>query len=64
MDEDNYTVWASITNVMAKLNLLLDSTELHDSFKDFGRQLFSRVLSKVGWEAKPNEGLSFDTHLN
>jgi len=53
-NEDNYTVWSSISSVMTKLNLLLAYTDCHDQFKKFGKRLFSGVAQKVGWE--PVEG--------
>ncbi len=56
VDEDNYTVWASITNVVSKLGFLLAHTNCHDGFKAFGRNLFSTILGKVGWEPKAGEG--------
>jgi len=59
VDEDNYSVWASISSIMEKLNALLGNTDSHDEFKAFGRRLFSRIEEKVGWDAKDNE-----THLD
>ncbi|ODM99382.1 Puromycin-sensitive aminopeptidase [Orchesella cincta] len=61
-DETNYTVWSSISNVMSKLNLLLQYTDYHDQFKAYGRKLFSSIEEKVGWEAKPDES-HLDTML-
>jgi len=58
-DEDNYTVWHSISNVMSKLNLLLQYTDYHQQFKSYGMQLFGLIEEKLGWEAKSNE-----SHLN
>lgn len=55
--EDNFTVWSSISNVMSKLNLLLQYTEYHEQYKQFGRRLFFAIEDKLGWEAKPNESM-------
>jgi puromycin-sensitive aminopeptidase len=59
VDEDNYSVWASVSNIMGKLNVLFGNTDSHDAFKAFGRRLFARIEEKVGWDAKENE-----THLD
>jgi len=61
-NEDNYTVWSSISNVMSKLNLLLQYTDYHEQFKSYGRQLFGLIEEKLGWEAKANES-HLDTML-
>jgi puromycin-sensitive aminopeptidase len=55
VNEDNYTVWASISSIVGKLNLLMAYSDSHDEFKAFGRDLFSVVLKSVGWEPKENE---------
>jgi len=41
--------------VVSKLGFLLAHTDCHDSFKSFGRNLFSTILGKVGWEPRPGE---------
>lgn len=54
-NEDNYTVWSSINNVLSKLALLLSHTEFEDMFKAYGRQLMSGVGARLGWDPKENE---------
>lgn len=56
--EENYTVWSSISNVMTKLNLLLQYTDYHEQYKSYGRKLYHAIEGKLGWEAKPNESKS------
>jgi hypothetical protein len=58
VQEDNYTVWASISSILGKLNLLTAYTEYHHSFKAFGRTIFSEIEKQVGWEPQPNEGIN------
>jgi puromycin-sensitive aminopeptidase len=54
-NEDNYTVWTSISSSLAKLGSILSHTNLSDKFEAFGRQVFSKISEKLGWDAKPNE---------
>ncbi|OXA64356.1 Puromycin-sensitive aminopeptidase [Folsomia candida] len=61
-NEDNFTVWSSISNVMSKLNLLFAYTDYHDQFKKFGIHLFSGIADSVGWEPKEGES-HLDTML-
>ncbi len=58
-DEDNFTVWSSISSVMQKFSLLFAYTDFADTFKRYGRHLFSRIADNIGWEAKDGE-----SHLN
>jgi len=53
--EDNFTVWSSISNIMQKLNILLEYTDCHEQFQSYGRYLFSLIEDKVGWDANPSE---------
>lgn len=54
-NENNYTVWSSITNSLVKLQSLLSHTDLTEKFNEFARNLYKPVQEKLGWEAKPNE---------
>ncbi|XP_024935803.1 puromycin-sensitive aminopeptidase isoform X2 [Cephus cinctus] len=55
-DEDNYTVWSSIVNIMGKLDVLVSSHEdSHESFKAFGRSLMRTVSKRLGWNPKSGE---------
>jgi len=56
IDEDNYTVWASLSSILGKLNLLMPYTDFHKEFKDYGRDVFKEIEKKVGWEPKADEG--------
>jgi puromycin-sensitive aminopeptidase len=54
-NEQNYTVWSSITNSLVKLQALLSHTDLTEKFNAFARNLYQPVQEKLGWEAKENE---------
>lgn len=54
-NEDNYTVWSSISCCLGKLQLLLSHTELEAAFKAYGVRLFKPISDKLGWTAKPGE---------
>ncbi|KAG5678359.1 hypothetical protein PVAND_008041 [Polypedilum vanderplanki] len=57
-NEDNYTVWSSISTSLSKLKNILSHTDLTDKFNAFGKHLFTPLSEKLGWESKPDE-----THL-
>jgi puromycin-sensitive aminopeptidase len=61
-NEDNYTVWSSITNSLVKLQVLLSHTDLSQQFDAYGIHLYRPVAEKLGWNAKPNE-VHLDTLL-
>lgn len=54
-NENNYTVWSSITDSLVKLQLLLAHTDSAVKFNAYGRKLYAPIQEKLGWEAKPNE---------
>lgn len=54
-NENNYTVWSSITDSLVKLQLLLAHTDSAAKFNAYGRKLYAPIQEKLGWEAKPNE---------
>jgi len=54
-NEDNYTVWNSINTCLGKLNTLLSHTEYQSLFHAFGRQMFGKVHSRLGWDANSDE---------
>ncbi|KAK6630961.1 hypothetical protein RUM44_003133 [Polyplax serrata] len=54
-NEDNYTVWSSINNCLAKLSLLLSHTDLKEDLKRYMRVLMTPIYKKLGWEPKENE---------
>lgn len=54
-NENNYTVWSSITSSMSKLKNILSHTDLIDKFNAYGKQLFGPIAEQLGWDSKPNE---------
>lgn len=54
-NEDNYTVWSSINNCLAKLSLLLSHTDLKEDLERYMRVLMTPIYNKLGWEPKENE---------
>lgn len=54
-DEDNYTVWSSINNCLAKLSLLLSHTDLEDDLKRYIIKLMKPIYQRLGWEPKNDE---------
>lgn len=55
-NEDNYTVWSSITSCIAKLQLLVSHVpELETKVNGYGERLYLPIAEKLGWDAKPNE---------
>ncbi|XP_052892551.1 puromycin-sensitive aminopeptidase isoform X2 [Anopheles moucheti] len=54
-NESNYTVWSSISNCLAKLQLLLAHTPAEKQFGEYGVRLYQPVAEKLGWDVKPGE---------
>ncbi|PSN57011.1 Puromycin-sensitive aminopeptidase [Blattella germanica] len=54
-NEDNFTVWSSISNCLSKLYILLCHTDYEDLFHAYGRRLMQGVGARLGWDPKPNE---------
>ncbi|RWS09721.1 Puromycin-sensitive aminopeptidase-like protein [Dinothrombium tinctorium] len=54
-DEDNYSVWLSISDCLTELSTLLSHTDLNQVFNAYGRRLFSNVYERIGWEQIENE---------
>lgn len=55
-NEDNYTVWSSITACIAKLQLLVsDAPQLEEKINAYGERLYLPIADKLGWDVKPNE---------
>lgn len=55
VNEDDYTVWASVDNALHRLNLLLTNTNSQCLLHAFGRELYQKIYANVGWNASPNE---------
>lgn len=59
-DEDNYTVWCTISSIFVKFNQLLGGTPFHAKFQEFGRNLINaKIFPKITWQSKSDE-----SHLN
>lgn len=56
-DEDNYSVWSSMSNVLGKLAILLSNVEgdTEQLFKQYNRILLKKISTKLGWTPQPNE---------
>lgn len=63
-DEDNYSVWASMSNVLGKLAILLSNVEGETEllFKQYNQILLKKISSKLGWTPQPKES-HLDTML-
>lgn len=56
-DEDNYSVWSSMSNVLGKLAILLSNVEgeTEQLFKQYNRVLLKKISTKLGWTPQPKE---------
>jgi puromycin-sensitive aminopeptidase len=56
-DEDNYSVWTSMSNVLGKLAILLSNVEGETEllFKQYNQILLKKIFTKLGWTPQPNE---------
>lgn len=54
-NENNYTVWSSISTSLGKLKNILSHTDLSEKFNAYGRQLYGPIAEQLGWDSKPNE---------
>ena len=62
VNEDNFTVWSSINNCLAKVSVLVSHTDYEDEYKAYGRRLLANIYQRLGWVAKPGES-HLDTML-
>ncbi len=53
--EEDYIVWAEISTRLDQLDNLLFLEDCAPDFKRFGRNIFTDIGKKIGWEKKPNE---------
>lgn len=60
--EDNYIVWAEIAGGLGTMANLFAEEPWYDEYKTYGRELFSDIAKRVGWEKKKGEA-HFDTLL-
>ena len=54
-DEDDYTVWAEISDGLAYINQMLYHTKLKTEFDNYVLNLFENIFLKVGFDKKDNE---------
>jgi puromycin-sensitive aminopeptidase len=54
-DEDDYTVWAEISSDIHKLDNLIADEKFYPMFEKFGKELFSKIAQKLGWEKQLGE---------
>ncbi|MSQ10229.1 MAG: M1 family peptidase [Dehalococcoidia bacterium] len=54
--ETDATVWGEVSSCLASLENLILAEDLLPKLDGFGQKLFSGILAKVGWDAKPGEG--------
>ncbi|XP_071450915.1 puromycin-sensitive aminopeptidase [Hetaerina americana] len=54
-EEDNFTVWSSISNCLGKLGVLLSHTDFLPQFHAYGCRLLGNVAARLGWDQKPDE---------
>lgn len=55
MNEDDYTVWASVDCAFERLNTLLTNTDDQHILHTFGRELLQNIYANVGWNASSEE---------
>lgn len=56
-NEDNCTVWSSMTSVLSKIRMLLQyAPDIQPNFINFGRRLLANIASTVSWDPRPDEG--------
>ena len=54
-NEDDYTVWAEITNYLSQLDSLLAYEKFYPEFKKFGIEIYKNIAKKLGWRNKKGE---------
>ncbi|KAF4524826.1 hypothetical protein B566_EDAN013986 [Ephemera danica] len=65
--EENFTVWSSVNNCLAKLDSLLAyaGPELDANFRSYARNLMRNIYAKLGWDPLPGEKAKkrFEMHV-
>ena len=54
-EEEDYTVWSSLTSHLSQLDSLLAYESFYDDFRNYGKQIYSGIALKMGWEKKAGE---------
>lgn len=57
VNEDNYTVWSDLSMNLAIVSNMIQYTDAEDAYKQYLKSLYGPVARKLGWEAKPDEGV-------
>ncbi|MEX2430683.1 MAG: ERAP1-like C-terminal domain-containing protein, partial [Dehalococcoidia bacterium] len=55
-NEENAPVWGDVAASLRGLEALLLDTPYLDAYRSFARGLYTKIVEKVGWDAKPGEG--------
>ena len=56
-NEDNYTVWTGISDIIGGLDVVLsDDPAMSKNFKKFAQGIVMGLLNEIGWEAKDTDG--------
>jgi aminopeptidase N len=55
INEDDSALWNLIIRIMSKLEIILSDTDLEEKFWSYGRELFSKMYKKIGWDKKRKE---------
>eukprot|EP01099_Mayorella_cantabrigiensis_P001470 TRINITY_DN1642_c0_g1_i4.p1 TRINITY_DN1642_c0_g1~~TRINITY_DN1642_c0_g1_i4.p1 ORF type:complete len:423 (+),score=94.72 TRINITY_DN1642_c0_g1_i4:955-2223(+) len=56
-EEQDYTVWNNISQNLASLGEVFRMSDFYDThLLKYGRELFSKIFERVGWEPKEGEG--------
>ncbi len=53
--EEDFTVWSALTGHIAQLDSLLAHESFYEDFRKYGREIYSRMANKMGWEKKTGE---------
>lgn len=54
-NENNYTVWSSISSCLVKLQLLISHTDFEEAFQSYACRLYEPIAKRLGWDMKPDE---------
>ena len=54
-NEDNFSVWKSISSSLVRLSQLLSNTDFQDKFHAWGRRLLLPTYHRLGWEERKEE---------
>ena len=46
-NEEDYSVWQSLSSALDKMLILTSNTEYHDLFKQFGQKVLAKILFKI-----------------